>query len=158
MEPFSGTGSGAAQEWLDDWSADADERAVRARAFSDRVAELWVTASGAEGAVRVTVAASGAMTDLRLDERVKQWPAARLAQQILAVMRQAQGELAASVAAAAAQTVGEHSPLGRDVVDGYATRFPAQQRGAQQRGAQQRGAQQWGHDRAAEWYPGGGGR
>jgi hypothetical protein len=77
-----------------------------------------------DGAVQVTVSASGVITDLRLDDRVRLWPAVRLAEQILAVMRRAQAELVGPVAAAAGATVGEYSEAGRAVIDGYATRFP----------------------------------
>ncbi|MEK8108251.1 YbaB/EbfC family nucleoid-associated protein [Micromonospora sp. M12] len=65
--------------------------AARAQELSERVAAMSATAEGAHGAVQVTVAASGAMTDLRLDDRVLRWQATEIAAEVLAVMRRAQG-------------------------------------------------------------------
>jgi hypothetical protein len=124
MDPLI-SGPDAAEEWLDNWSADVQERAEQARTFADRVAELSATATDSDGAVQVTVNASGGVTGLRLSDRIRSWPAERTAGRILAVMRAAQAQLAGRVAAVAAQTVGEHSPIGRDVVAGFHTRFPA---------------------------------
>jgi DNA-binding protein YbaB len=118
-------GADAAQAWLDELSADTEQQAEQARALADRVATLSVTATDTDGAVRVTVEASGMVTDLRLTDRMRGWPPERVAGQILAVMRAAQAQLAGRVAAEAAQTVGADSPIGRDVVAGYQARFPA---------------------------------
>ncbi|SBT69008.1 YbaB/EbfC DNA-binding family protein [Micromonospora sediminicola] len=106
------------------WVAGISERAARAQALSDEVAAMSATAEGAQGAVRVTVAASGAMTDLRLDDRVLRWRPDEIAATVLAVMRRAQGRLAAQVAEAAAGTVGADSETARAVVGSYAARFP----------------------------------
>jgi hypothetical protein len=113
------------EEWLGPWLAGIEGSAERARAFAERAAQVSATASGPDNAVRVTVAASGAVTDLWLDDRVRQWPADRISKAVLATMRRAQGGLAAKVADVAAQTVGEDSSVGRDVVEDYARRFPA---------------------------------
>jgi DNA-binding protein YbaB len=119
-------GLGAAEEWIGDWAADLERRAEQASAFAEGVAGISATGSAGNGAVRVTVAASGALTDLRLDERVRQWPAARIAEQILVAMRRAQGELAGQVSVIAGRTVGAESPAGREAVESYAHRYPAQ--------------------------------
>ena len=124
MDPLL-SGPDDAEAWLEDWSADVEERAAQARTFADQVAELTATATDADRVIRVTVNASGAVTDLRLADRIRSWPAERTAEQILTVMRTAQAQLARQVAAVAAQTVGEHSPITRDVVAGYEARFPA---------------------------------
>ncbi len=85
---------------------------------------LSVPASGRDGAVRVTVAGSGVMTDLRLDDRVLRWPASEIAAQVMSVMRRAQASLASRVAEIADETVGADSETGRAVVDGFVRRFP----------------------------------
>ncbi|MEV0153944.1 YbaB/EbfC family nucleoid-associated protein [Micromonospora sp. NPDC050686] len=116
----------ATERFVASWTASVSERAARAQALSERVAALSATADGADGAVRVTVAATGAMTDLRLDDRVLRWRADEIAAEVLAVMRRAQGRLAAKVAQATTETVGAESETGRAVVASYARRFPEQ--------------------------------
>jgi DNA-binding protein YbaB len=102
----------AAQDRVADWAASVSERAERAKELADRVAALSVSASGSDGAVVVTVAGSGLVTDIRLDDRVLRWSGSRISQEILAVMRRAQARLASQVAAAAEQTVGLDSQTG----------------------------------------------
>jgi DNA-binding protein YbaB len=116
----------SADRWIDEWSAEAAAQAERARALSERVAELTVTATSDDGLVEVTVAGSGLVTDIRLADRVNSWRASAIAAEILAVMRRAQAELAGFVADAVADTVGADSPAGRAVVDSFARRFPAE--------------------------------
>ncbi|MET7966528.1 YbaB/EbfC family nucleoid-associated protein [Micromonospora sp. NPDC005305] len=101
------------------------DRAAQAQEMSRRVADLTATAAGADGAVRVTVAASGIVTELRLDDRVRSWPATRIAAEIMATTRRAQARLAGAVADVAARTVGAGSETARAVVASYTTRFPA---------------------------------
>ncbi|MGK5738067.1 YbaB/EbfC family nucleoid-associated protein [Micromonospora sp. URMC 103] len=112
------------ERFVASWAAGISERAAKAQALSDRVASMSATAEGAQGAVRVTVASSGVMTDLRLDDRVRHWRADEIAAEVLAVMRRAQGRLAGQVAEAAAETVGADSETARAVVGSYETRFP----------------------------------
>ncbi|NJC68809.1 YbaB/EbfC family nucleoid-associated protein [Planosporangium thailandense] len=121
--PFNAAGEDA-DAWVDTWAASVSARAQAARELSERVSMLSVSASSRDGAVEVTVAGSGVMTDLRLDERVRNWPADRIAAQVMAVMRRAQGSLAGRVAEIAEETVGADSETGRAVVDGFARRFP----------------------------------
>lgn len=122
--PLGAASGDAAEEWVATWSASISERAASAQEMARRVAELNVTATGADGAVAVTVAGSGVMTDLRLDERVLRWSPDEIAAAILAVMRRAQGALAARVAEVAADTVGVDTETGRAVVSSFARRFP----------------------------------
>lgn len=114
----------AAEDWVRAWSASVSERAAQAQELSRRVAELTATAAGGGGAVRVTVSASGVPTELRLDDRVRNWPAARIAAEIMATMRRAQARLSGAVAEVAAQTVGVGSETARAVVASYTARFP----------------------------------
>lgn len=117
-------GSESAEQWVADWSASAAEQVERARALADRVAGLTSTASGAHGAVRVTVASSGAVTGLELSDEVTGWPGREIADQVLETMRRAQAGLAPLVADAVADTVGLGSESGQAVVTGYEERFP----------------------------------
>jgi len=121
--PFSAANEGT-DDWVDTWAASISERARAAQELSERVSVLSVSASGRDGAVQVTVAGSGVMTDLRMDDRVLRWPANEIAAQVMSVMRRAQASLASRVAEIADETVGADSETGRAVVDGFVRRFP----------------------------------
>jgi hypothetical protein len=112
------------EEWIDDWLSSISAHTARTRQLSVRVAAVSASASSPDGSVEVTVSSSGVLTDLRLGERVRAWPAQRIAAEILAVTREAQSRLAASVAEVAAQTVGEQSPTARALVEALKQRFP----------------------------------
>jgi hypothetical protein len=96
-----------------------------AAALADRMATLTSSADGDEGAIRVTVASSGNLTGLELDDRVQGYSGADLAAQILQVVRRAQAGLVDRVAAAVGETVGVDSETGRAVLDSFEQRFPA---------------------------------
>ncbi|MEU8211592.1 YbaB/EbfC family nucleoid-associated protein [Micromonospora sp. NPDC049044] len=113
-----------AENWVRSWSASVSERAAQAQEMSRLVADLTASATSANGAVKVTVAASGVVTDLRLNDRVHGWAAERIAAEIMTTMRRAQARLADDVADVAARTVGEDSETGRAVVASYIERFP----------------------------------
>src|SRR5439155_21885349 len=82
-----------AERWIGDWQAGIEERAARARALSSRLADVTATAISRDGLVEATVAASGAVVDLRLDERIRNRPAAETARQVLDTIGAAQAEL-----------------------------------------------------------------
>jgi DNA-binding protein YbaB len=112
----------AAERWVDDWESGIAERAARAKALSQRVASLSATAHSDDGLVELTVASSGVVTGLRLDERVRDWPAARIAEQIMTVMRAAHRRLTEQVTEATAETIGLDDPAGQAVVASFAQR------------------------------------
>lgn len=116
----------AAENWVRSWSASVSERAAQAQELSRLVADLTASASSADGAVRVTVAASGVVTELRLSDRVRGWSPQRIAEEVMTTMRRAQARLAIAVDEVAAQTVGEDSETARAVVASYTERFPEQ--------------------------------
>ncbi|GAB1689625.1 YbaB/EbfC family nucleoid-associated protein [Krasilnikovia sp. M28-CT-15] len=97
--------------------------ADRVTALADQVATLTASAVGHDGAIRVTVAGSGAVTALELDDRVQVLPGAELAAQIMATIQRAQAALVERVAEAVAQTVGADTETGRVVLASFAQRF-----------------------------------
>ncbi|GAB4106556.1 hypothetical protein GCM10028790_55750 [Micromonospora taraxaci] len=113
-----------AQERLHSWTAQLSTRAQAAADLSERVAAVAASAAGADGAVRVTVAASGALTDLRLDDRVQRMRGSELASIIMATVARAQAGLTDQVIVAVHDTVGIDSETGRAVTDTFARRFP----------------------------------
>lgn len=64
-----------AEQRVADWTASISARAAAARELSERVAGMTATASGGGGEAEVTVAGSGVLSDLRLDDRVLTWSA-----------------------------------------------------------------------------------
>ena len=114
----------ASADAMRSWSAQVSGRTEAAAALADRVATLTSSADGGEGAIRVTVASSGIVTGLELDDRVQRRPGAELAAEILRVMRQAQAALVDRVAEAVDETVGADTETGRAVLDSFAQRFP----------------------------------
>jgi hypothetical protein len=69
------------------------------------------------------------VTDLRLASGVRNLFPERLAQEILATMRRAQGMLHAAVESAAQETVGADSSTAQAVLASYTRRFPPTQAG-----------------------------
>jgi hypothetical protein len=115
-----------AEEWVRSWSSQVSGRAEAAAALADRVAGLTASATGAEGAIRVTVASSGNVSGLALADDVRQFAGQELAEEILLVMRRAQAELSGRVAEAVDETVGADTETGRAVLESFAQRFPAE--------------------------------
>jgi len=113
-----------AEDWVRSWSAQVSARAEAATELSDRTAAITASATGADGAVRVTVASSGMLTGLELDDRVQRLPSAELARIILTTVAKAQSTLAGEVESAVRATVGADSETGRAVLESYVRRFP----------------------------------
>jgi hypothetical protein len=113
-----------AEGWVRSWNAQASSHTDAAALLADRVAGISAQATGLDDAIAVTVGSTGAVTDLHLTEAVEALPAARLAEEILRVMRAAQANLSTQVATAVDETVGGDSETGRAVLDSFASRFP----------------------------------
>jgi DNA-binding protein YbaB len=113
----------SAERLIDEWQSTIEDRATKARALSQRLGALTATARSNDGLVEATVASSGVLMGLHLDERVRRQPAAWIAKQVLAVTQQALDQLAAQAAEATQETVGEDSPEGRAIVASYTTRL-----------------------------------
>ena len=113
----------AAEDATPSWSAPVPGRTEAAAALADRVASLTASAEGAAGAIRATVASSGILTGLEIDDRVDM-SGARLAEEIMRTMRRAQAGLTEQVARAVEETLGADTETGKAVLDGFAQRFP----------------------------------
>ena len=79
-----------------------------------------MTATDPEGAIQVTVEASGAVRDLVLGDEVRGWRPDRLAAEILSVMRAAQREAARRIERITEETVGPESLTGTALAAEYA--------------------------------------
>jgi hypothetical protein len=114
-----------AEEWVRSWSSQVSGRAEAAAALADRVAALSASATGDDGAIRVTVASSGNVTGLDLSDDVRRLTGAELSAEIMLAYRRAQAGLTEQVAAAVDETVGADTETGRAVLQSFAQRFPA---------------------------------
>ena len=114
----------ADQDAMRSWSEQVSGRTDAAADLADRVATLTASADGVDGAVRVTVASSGVLTDLELADRVQRMPGRELAAEILRTVRRAQATLADRVAVAVDETVGAETETGKAVLDSFTQRFP----------------------------------
>jgi hypothetical protein len=115
-----------AEEWVRSWSSQVSGRAEAAAALADRVAALTASATGADGAIRVTVASSGNIAGLALTDEVRRLSGAELSTEIMRVLRRAQSGLTEQVAVAVSDTVGADTETGRAVLESFAQRFPAE--------------------------------
>ncbi|MGW4942419.1 YbaB/EbfC family nucleoid-associated protein [Actinoplanes sp. NPDC004185] len=118
----------AAEDWLDSWTASVSAQAERAAELSRRVAALTASAESRDGSIKVTVGSSGQVESLELTDRVDRVPGPELSRHIMAVMRDAQAQLAVRVSAHVEQTVGSDSETGRAVIHSFESRFPAPER------------------------------
>ncbi|MDX8141668.1 YbaB/EbfC family nucleoid-associated protein [Lentzea sp. BCCO 10_0061] len=118
-DPLSDT-----RNMIDDWERNAVEKAAKFQAMADRVSEVRITESVADGAVSVTVGNNGLPTDIAMTDRVKAMTPAEIAANVLAAMRKAQARYPQALAEIVAQTVGD-DPAGRHVVATAEANFPA---------------------------------
>jgi len=117
---------GAAEDWLDSWTASVNAQAERAAQLSRRVASLTGVAESPDGIIKVTVGSSGQVEKLDLDDRVQRLRGEELSRQIMSVMRKAQASLSAQVATEVQATVGADTETGRAVIHSFESRFPQQ--------------------------------
>ncbi|MEV0810461.1 YbaB/EbfC family nucleoid-associated protein [Micromonospora sp. NPDC050200] len=113
----------AARHRVDGWESAVADRATRARALSARLAGLTATAHSADRTVEATVDSSGALVDLRLDERTRAQPAARTAAQVLTTTRKAYAELLRQVTRVTEEMLGPDDPAGPVIVASYGRRL-----------------------------------
>jgi hypothetical protein len=113
----------AAEQWVNDWQAGIEQRAAKARALSERLSGLTATARSRDGLIEVTVSSSGILTDLWLDDGVRRHSGRWIAEQVLAVTRQALDQLTTQVGTATQDILGSDSPEGRAIIASYTTRL-----------------------------------
>jgi hypothetical protein len=119
---FDGRDLEEAARLVDDWQAGIEARAAQARELAAKLGALTATARSDDELVSVTVGPSGAITDLKLKEEIRDRPAAGTARAILATLRAAQASLTAAATAVTAETVGTDSETGKAVIASYVAR------------------------------------
>jgi DNA-binding protein YbaB len=76
-----------------DWKQQAAENTRRYQELTDQVSQLSITDVSPDGSVRVTVSASGLVTDVELREHGYRRPMAQMADEIMMCMRRAQARI-----------------------------------------------------------------
>jgi hypothetical protein len=99
------------------------ERAATARALAERLARLSASAESPCGLVGVDLASSGAISDLRLREGVRDQQVAETARVVLAAIRSAELRLIEQVAGACTEAYGPGSRTGAAIVAAFRQRF-----------------------------------
>ena len=109
------------------WERQVAETAQRYRLLQERLAQLSITESSGDGAVKVTVSASGMLTDLTLRERWHPEPLDAIAAEIMACLRRAQARIPELLRQAMFDTVGSREPSTHLLLDDARRRFPEQE-------------------------------
>jgi hypothetical protein len=116
----------AALHRIEEWERSAAQRAEQAQEFARRAGQISATARSPDGLVEVTVGAEGQIQRLHLEERIRQQPASKSADQILATVRAAQVKLVREFDEVTAQTVGGDSETGRMLKESLRKRLGAE--------------------------------
>ncbi|CRK60573.1 hypothetical protein [Alloactinosynnema sp. L-07] len=120
---FGGDGFQTEQE-MRRWAADIEAKAQRYQSMQAEVATVTVTEVSRDDVVRVTVDATGAVTDLVISDKSRDLPGAELSTMVLTTMRRAQSKITEQVAEVMVRTVGDDEQTVNAVVDSYRQRFP----------------------------------
>jgi len=116
----------AAEAWIDGWQASLQERADEARLLRERLETVTGVGWDRRRLVWVTVAATGALADVVLDERIRRQPVATTRAQILEAAQAAQADLTLKAARITAETIGMHHPTADAIVRSFAQRMSPQ--------------------------------
>lgn len=118
----------AATERMRQFAEQTERRAAQFRQAGERAEQATVTEQSTDGSITVRVAASGALTDLRLTNRIRKQDASQTAAQIMRLVQRAQAGIAERVRDIVEETVSDDSDLSRQlatrVVDSFRQRFP----------------------------------
>ncbi len=107
------------------WERQVADNARRFQELTERVARLRITESSPDGTVRVTVSASGLLTDLVLRDSRYPRPASEVAAQVMDCLQRAQARIPDLLQHEIATTVGTQDPSAHLLVDDARRRFPA---------------------------------
>lgn len=102
-------------ERLAAWKGRIDKLATDTKVMSERLQELRVTATDANGMAEVTVDSSGVLVGLRLGRQIQRVSPEVVAATIMATIQQARSQLADRSQEIITSTLGEESPAARDL-------------------------------------------
>jgi DNA-binding protein YbaB len=109
---------------VDQWVAQAKEKAQRYQAMQVAVGQVSVTESSKDGMVTVTVDSAGNVTDLRITDRVRELSGTQVATAVLTTLRRAQSRLPERLGEVMAGTIGDDQQTMDTIVGNYRAKFP----------------------------------
>jgi hypothetical protein len=109
---------------MSDWERPVAENARRYQELTARLRELSITESSGDGAVKVTVSASGLLTDIALRDRWHPEPLADVAAEIMACVRRAQARIPDLLRDTMLAIVGPDDPSTHLLLEDARQRFP----------------------------------
>ena len=104
--------------------AETQVRMARLAQLQAKAEQVSVSATSPDGSVTATVNTSGALTGLRITDRLSGQPGARIAEQVLATARQAQARIAGAMSELMRDTLGDDPEITDGVLALYHNRFP----------------------------------
>jgi DNA-binding protein YbaB len=122
-DPLSNAAGGSAAR-VDQWVAQAKEKAQRYQAMRAAVGQVSVTESAKDGMVTVTVDSAGNVTDLRITDEVRGLSGSQVATAVLTTLRRAQSRLPERLGEVMADTIGDDQQTVDTIVGNYRERFP----------------------------------
>ena len=126
-EPGSEPIASGARERFSQYVAETQTRFDRIAQLRTKAETISATATSPDGSVTITVNANGAITDLRVTDRLSGQPGARIAEQVLATMRGAQARIADKVREVMRETIGDDKEIADEVMSAYHHEFPEPQ-------------------------------
>jgi len=111
-------------EAFDKVVAEAQARMARLAQLQAKAEQVSVSATSPDGAVTATVNTSGALTSLRINDRLSGQPGARIAEQVMATARQAQSRIAGAMSEVMRDILGDDPEIADGVMALYRNRFP----------------------------------
>jgi DNA-binding protein YbaB len=109
---------------IDNWERNAEEKAARFQEMSERVEQVSITESVADGAVSATVGHNGIPTDITMTDKVREMPPQEIAANVMAAIRKAQSRYPARLAEILAETVGDDDPASQHILATAERNFP----------------------------------
>lgn len=114
---------------IDNWEQDVAEKARRFEAMSERVEQISITESVANGAVSATVGHNGIPTDVAMTDGVRDMTPQEIAANVMAAIRKAQSRYPERLAEILADTVGTDDPAAQHILVTAEANFPAPETG-----------------------------
>lgn len=120
------TGLDDMERRVDQWAAQLQDKAARYQQLKQDLTTISATASGANGAVAVTVGPSGLLQRLEISDDLRSMRGNHLASEIMAAIRKAQSTLGAQVTELMHEHVADDTKSIEIVAQNYASQFPAE--------------------------------
>ena len=108
---------------LDEWVAGFEQKAARYQELQHEVDDVRISATSPNGAVTVTVDASGVLVDAKFTERIINTSPDELGRQLLLAVNPAKAQIAGRVREVAGQVVGDEA--GSRITGYYEQKFGA---------------------------------